>query len=120
MTQDKAPEWALKAAQRLVYSAGDAVALASTQVTSPGQLADFIIRMMAPALSQAHKRGQESMRERAAAWHDGFNEHELKLAASYLKAGLPFDAEAHGRKAEVHNNAASFIRSLPIEQEGRK
>lgn len=86
MTQDKAPEWAMKEGQRLANEVGAGLSIGAGSA-------------IALALSQAYERGQESMRERAAA----------ECARLLVSADTTSGADDHIAKA---------IRSLPIEQEG--
>lgn len=122
MTQDKAPEWALKEAETIDIAY-------RTPVSNVRQ-------DIALALSQAYERGQESMRERAAKaaerdadWtafrrRNSVNwkgeETNMFAAPPDPDDTMPNDANvfAYGIGILAGEVIASTIRSLPIEQEG--
>lgn len=104
MTQDKAPEWAIREAMRITLV---------PNATHPSNV------RAALALSRAYDRGQESMRERAAGVVESKAvEYERE---TYMSSGNSIADRQLSRAISVRlMGSVAAIRSLPIEQEGEQ
>lgn len=117
MTQDKAPDWAVKKAGTLALDYVDWLGRDKVD----GDAEHVLTNVVSLALIQAYERGQESMRERAAVAAD---EREAicadavaKIEAGELYVGIA-TAKATEECARLEAaHIARLIRSLPIEQD---